>query len=98
MLKIKAWDDNKEVVIPISDITGSVQRDRVIIELTQELRDNPVVTLPYSPQTYGETIYVNGIAMTEGSQYDYTIVLNVITFNVGILPKKGHILINYTYE
>lgn len=98
MLKIRAWEDNEEKIIPISNITGTVKKDRLIVDIDQPLLLNPVIILPYTPQTYGELVHVNGLLMAEGSNCDYTISGNVITFNVGILPKAGHVQINYTYE
>lgn len=98
MLKIRAWDNSKEVIIAVDDITGSIKKGRKIVEIDQALRDNPIITLDDYPLSFSELVVLNGMVMTEGSNYDYTINLNVVTFNVGILPKKGHILINYNYK
>lgn len=98
MIKIKAWEDSRELLIPISQITNTVQRGREVYDINQALLDTPIITLSEYPLVNGETIVVNGLTLTEGSQYDYTIALNILTFNVGILPKQGHVLINYIYE
>jgi len=94
-LKVKAWENGQEKIIPLSDITGSVTRDRQIFDIAAIIGDE--VTLTYAPQSLSEMVAVNGLIMTEGASYDYTISGAVITFNGGVLTQTGHVLINYSY-
>jgi len=96
VLKVRAWDSNSEVIIPVSDITGSVVRNREIFDIPNDVSGS-TITLAFAPQQYSESVILNGLVMAEGPSYDYTISGNVITFNGLVLTNSGHILVNYSY-
>ena len=94
-LKVRAFSNNEERLIPISDITGSVQRARDIFEISAIVGMS--VTLGFVPLPLSETVVLNGLVMTEGANYDYVLTGKTITFNSGVLTQTGHVLINYSY-
>lgn len=96
VLKVRAFEGNEEKIIPISDITGSVNRGRQIFEIPGDLTGNDA-TLDFPPLVNSERVVLNGMELTEGASYDYTRVGSVVTFNNGVLTVSGHILINYSY-
>ena len=93
--KVRVFENNVEKLVPFSAIVGSVTRGRERIDITTVVANT--VTLPNVPQPLSETVFVNGLAMTDGATCDYTIVGNTITFNSGVLTQTGNILINYSY-
>ena len=96
VLKIRAWENNQEKVIPIADITGTINRAREVHEIADIVGDE--ITLSFVPLTYSDMIYLNGMMLTEGADYDYTLTGNVVSFNAGVLTQTGHVLINYSYQ
>ena len=94
--KIRAFEGNTEKLIPISDITGTIQRDRVKVDIASIVGNQ--VTLNFVPLPNSEFVFVNGLAMTNGAAYDYTLVGAVITFNSGVLTATGNVLINYSHN
>ena len=58
---------------------------------------NNEVELSYTPASESEMVVSNGITLTRGLSYDYTIDNKIITFNAGVVPSKGHITIFYHY-
>lgn len=93
-LKIKAWEDSKEKVISINElIAAGLQRRR----RTYQMGDisNDTILLEYLPIAYTERLVLNGLELTDGVEYDYTMDGQLITFNNGVLTQTGHITINY---
>ena len=95
VLKVKAWENNKEKIIPLSDITGSVTRGRDIFDISSISGDQ--ISLAFAPLEYSEIVVVNGLIMTEGAGYDYEITGTTVNFNGGVLTQTGHVLVNYSY-
>ena len=95
MIKIRAFENNEEKLIPISQITGSITRGREVFDITNIINDE--ITLANTPLALSEMVVVNGLVMTEGTSYDYVVSGNTITFNGGVLTQTGHVLINYSY-
>ena len=96
MLKVRAFENNNEKIIPISDITGSVNRERHIFNIPADIVGD-TITLDFTPLINSEVIFLNGLAMTEGATYDYTRIGAVVTFNHSVLTNSGHVLVNYSY-
>lgn len=96
-IKIRAFENGKEKIIPIDKILERETRARLVVDIDTNLLTAREVELIHSPVNLTENVYVNGQLLAEGSNYDYTISGKKIIFNVGILPRKGHILINYKY-
>lgn len=94
--KVRAFEGNTEKLIPISDITGTIQRDRLKIDIANIV--NNQITLNFTPLANSEFVFVNGLAMTDGATYDYTLVGAIITFNSGVLTATGNVLINYSHN
>jgi len=97
VLKVRAFEGNSEKIIPLDLITGSIVRDREIFNIPANIQIGDIITLGFTPIQFSETVIVNGLVMTEGASYDYTISGNTITFNGGVLTQTGHILVNYSY-
>jgi len=96
VLKVRAFDVDGEKVIPISTIVGAVKLGREIFEMGDIVSDTITLLLP--PHTNSETVIVNGLVMTEGATYDYTLLNDTLTFNGGVLTQTGHVLINYSHN
>ncbi len=46
-----------------------------------------------------EFVFLNGISMSVGAAYDYTIIgKREIKFNLNVLTDDGHLLVKYTYQ
>lgn len=96
VLKVRAFENNEEKIIPISDITGTINRAREIFDVSAIVAEE--ITLSFSPLEYSEMVVLNGLVMTNDIACDYTLAGNVITFNSGVLTNSGHVLINYSYN
>ena len=95
MLKVKAWENNKEKIIPLSDITGSVTRGRERFLIENIVGDE--INLTFAPLEFSESVVVNGLVMDEGAGEDYVLSGTTINFNGGVLTQTGKVLINYSY-
>ena len=93
-IKIKAWEDSREVVISVNDLgqLGKKAR-RTVIEVGDIV--NNTVTLAFEPLTLEERVIYKGLEMTAGLDYDYTISGQDVIFNGGVLGLRGHVTINY---
>lgn len=67
-----------------------------VFEIPTQIIAN-TITLTNTPQTNSEVLALNGMVLTKGASYDYTISGKVITFNTGVLTSDGHCRINYAY-
>lgn len=94
VLKVRAFENNEEKLIPLSAISTGV-RNRERIDVTTIVGN--AITLAFTPLTSSEFVALNGLFLTDGATYDYTISGNIITFNGGVLTQTGHVLINYSY-
>ena len=86
----------KEGLKTLTSLVGDIftnHAKREIINITTI--SGGIVTLAFTPQPFSEVVVVDGLVMAEGSNYDYVLVNNVITFNIGVLPSDGHVLVNY---
>ena len=63
---------------------------------TQIINGNQAV-LAHIPITNTEMVVLNGLVLTEGATYDYTISNNIINFNSGVLTSDGLVRIDYAY-
>lgn len=95
--KVRVVRNGKEGLAGIDFVLSRKLPNREIFEVNLELRQNKTIELEEQPIGLSESIYVNGIYMTEGIDYDYTIDLKTITFNNLVLPNRGHVTINYKY-
>jgi len=60
---------------------------------------NESVTVSHNIWENSEFVILNGLVLTNGVTYDYTIINdNEIKFNSGVLTNDGHVLIKYTYQ
>jgi len=69
--------------------------NREVFEITSIVSET--IVLAYKPAEYSEFVFVNGVAMTDGSGYDYLINEKTIIFNNGVLTNDGHVLVKYNY-
>lgn len=95
MFKVRIFQDSKEKLASIDYLLSRELRGRDVVEISSIV--DRKITLSEYPISLSEIVFLNGLAMTEGATYDYTISNNEITFNIGILPNSGHVLINYKY-
>jgi len=58
---------------------------------------NSQVMLSRIPESSSQFVFLNGLFMTIGLSYDYTITGAVVTFNSGVLTT-GHVTIKYSYS
>lgn len=94
MIKIKAWQDSREIIINVADlITLGQLRRRHMVKVEDMV--NSTIELDYQPLELSEEVYVNGLMMSNGVDLDYTLSGNLVTFNVGVLTQSGNVLINY---
>lgn len=57
------------------------------------------ITTAFSIWDNSQFIFVNGLAMTNGNDYDYTMTdQRTIVFNSNVLTQSGHVLVKYTYK
>ena len=55
------------------------------------------ITLIKIPESNSQFVFMNGVFLTSGSLYDYTIAGSTITFNQSVLTT-GHVTIKYSYS
>lgn len=66
------------------------------VTVDQNLINNRIINLLYSPINNSETVRLNGLVLIDNSGWDYTISSNVITFTSNIeLTISDYIVIKY---
>lgn len=80
--------------VVIGSSTSSINYEKYIKTIDSTDESNQYIDLPHTPTTNSEIVFLNGIAQTSGSSYDYTISGIRITFITSII--SGDILmVNY---
>jgi hypothetical protein len=95
--KIRVVEDGKEKLVSADFLLSRELRKRETFLVNLALRQNPVIELEEFPVLMSERIYINGMYLTEGIDFDYVIDQRTITFNDLVVPIRGHITVNYKY-
>jgi len=68
-----------------------------IFEVSSIVSDT--ITVLHDIWEHSEFVILNGVTLTVGATYDYTInTSREIEFNTNVLTNDGHVLIKYTYQ
>ena len=95
-LKIKAWENSREKLIPLDEVTSVIRKDLKVVKL--ENITNNKITLDYTPLEHSERVVLSGLELTIGVEYDYTIQGMDIIFNSGVLwQAQGHVKVYYEH-
>lgn len=68
-----------------------------VYRLFQDFMSANQIVLAHIPKVNSERFILNGVELTKGIDYDYTIWENVVTFNNGVLTNDGHIKVTYHF-
>lgn len=59
---------------------------------------NDTITLAREPFENSQFVFLNGVFMTMGADFDYTITGGVIVFNSNVLTNDGHVTVKYSFQ
>ncbi len=57
-----------------------------------------IIELVKEPVNNSQFVFLNGVFMTNGANFDYVLTGNIITFNSGVLTNSGHVTVKYSFS